>query len=76
MKLGGGEGGRGISFSRIGGSPDRKVGSIVVLASLPGMKGFWARSSPVCPNPMKRFDDVTRKISNSNLKFPSMTEYF
>ena len=35
MTRGGGEGGRGFSFSRIGGFPDRKVGSM--------MRGFWAR---------------------------------
>ena len=68
MKPGGGEGGRGFSFSRRGGSPDRKVGSMT--------GGTWASSGPVCPNPMKRFEDVTRKISNPNLKFPSMTEHF
>jgi hypothetical protein len=68
MIWGGGEGGRGFSFSMIGGFPDFKVGS------RPGIT--WARSGPVCPNPMKRVDDVTRKIRNPNLKFSSMTEHF
>jgi hypothetical protein len=68
MRRGGGEGGRGISFSRIGGFPDRKVGSM--------MRGFWARSGPVCPNPMRKFDDATRKIRNVTLKFRRMREPF
>ncbi len=68
MRRGGGEGGRGFSFSSRRGSPDRKVGSMT--------GGLWARSGPVCPNPMKRFDDVRRKISNPNLTFPNMAEHF